>query len=73
MGSAKDIRNVRSHKQIDVHNFLENKYEKIKNIDEKLEVHREEINRNNHIIEELNRGFLSLKEQLDKEKEISAG
>ena len=23
MGSAKDIRNVRSHKQIDVHNFLE--------------------------------------------------
>ena len=41
----------------------------IKNIDEKLEVHQSEIQRNNQMIEELNFNFVSLKEQLDREKE----
>lgn len=34
-------------------------------------MHQSEINRNNHIIEELSNNFIMLKEQLEKEREHS--
>ena len=45
---------------------MQNKNEKIKNIDEKLEVHQSEINKNHQIIEELSQNFTNLKTQIDK-------
>lgn len=64
--SAKDLKKIRSSKQIDISNYTENKNEKIKNIDEKLEVHQSEINKNHQIIEELSQNFTNLKTQIDK-------
>ena len=49
--------------------MMQNKNQKIKNIDEKLEVHQSEINKNHQIIEELSQNFTNLKTQIDKEKE----
>ncbi len=48
---------------------MQNKNQKIKNIDKKLEVHQSEINKNHQIIEELSQNFTNLKTQIDKEKE----
>lgn len=47
----------------------QNKNETIKNIDEKLEVHQSEIEKNNGIISELTSNFNFLRNQLSQEKE----
>lgn len=47
---------------------MQNKNDKIKNIDEKLEVHQSEISRNGQIIDELTLNFNALRDHLDREK-----